>query len=109
MTPEDSWELSSKDHRTLLVRGTLHGVGDIPAIILKNSKDLQRTVNGKDDILGRRAMWFPPLTFPKASLVSFLWVVICVTEGRDMLALWSLAFPALPMPLQEGLQASSLL
>lgn len=28
-------------------------------------------------------MWFPPLTFPKASLVSFLWVVICVTEGRD--------------------------
>lgn len=54
-------------------------------------------------------MWFPPLTFPKASLVSFLWVVICVTEGRDMLALWSLAFPALPMPLQEGLQASSLL
>lgn len=28
--------------------------------------------------MGRRAMWFPPLTFPKASLVSFLWVVICV-------------------------------
>lgn len=83
MTPEDSWELSSKDHRTLLVRGTLHGVGDIPAIILKNSKDLQKTVNGKKDILGRRAMWFLPLNFPKASLVSFLWVVICVTEGRD--------------------------
>lgn len=61
------------------------------------------------DILGRRAVWFPSLTFPKASLVSFLWVVICMTEGRIMLALWSLAVPALPMPLQEGLRASSLL
>lgn len=64
---------------------------------MKNYKDLQRTVNGVKDILGRRAVWFPPLTFPKASLVSFLWVVICMTV------------PALPMPLQEGLRASSLL
>lgn len=32
---------------------------------------------------GQKSHVVPPLTFPKASLVSSLWVVICMTEGRD--------------------------